>query len=85
MTNLGGYELTRRLGVGGMGEVWVGQRQAIGGAAKTVAIKLMTRDRARDPNARKMFLDEARLSMLLANSNIVQVFDVGETEDKTCS
>jgi serine/threonine protein kinase len=82
--SFGEYELTRRLGVGGMGEVWIGQRTALGGAAKTVAIKLMARERARDPNARKMFIDEARLSMLLANSNIVQVFDVGESEDKTC-
>ena len=31
-----------------------------------------------------MFLDEARLSMRLRNSNIVQVYDVAEADDKTC-
>ena len=83
-STLGGYELTRQLGVGGMGEVWMGRRTSIGGAAKTVAIKTISRPHSRDPNARKMFLDEARLSMLLANSNIVQTFDVDETEDGVC-
>ncbi|NVB42872.1 protein kinase [Pseudenhygromyxa sp. WMMC2535] len=81
---IGRYTLTRRLGVGGMGEVWMGQREALGGAAKRVAIKLMNSDKARDPNMRAMFLEEARLSMQLHGANIVQVFDADETEDQLC-
>jgi serine/threonine protein kinase len=81
---LGYYTLTHRLGVGGMGEVWKGRREALGGAARDVAIKLLSRERASNAQAHKMFLDEARLSMLLCNSNIVQVHDVAETDDKTC-
>lgn len=84
MKHLGPYVLTRRLGAGGMGEVWMGQRSAMGGAAKVVAIKMLLPERAHDPKSRKMFIDEARLSMLLTNSNIVQVFDVDETDDGTC-
>jgi serine/threonine protein kinase len=81
---LGDYTLTRRLGVGGMGEVWMGRREALGGAARDVAIKVLSPERASNAEARKMFLDEARLSMLLHNSNIVQVHDVAEAADKTC-
>lgn len=84
MRSLGPYLLTHRLGEGGMGAVWMAQRAALGGAAKSVAIKTLLAHRAHDPKSRKMFLDEARLSMLLTNSNIVQVFDVGEADDGTC-
>jgi serine/threonine protein kinase len=81
---LGPYTLIRRLGAGGMGEVWTARRSALGGAAKLAAIKILLPEKASDQNARKMFLEEARLSMLLTNSNIVQVFDVGEGSDGTC-
>jgi serine/threonine protein kinase len=82
MHKLGEYTLTRPLGSGGMGQVWMGRRETMG-AAREVAIKLLNPARA-NPDARKMFLDEARLSMLLRNSNIVQVHDVAESGDKTC-
>ena len=74
---VGPYTLTRRLGAGGMGEVWAGGRAHETGAYKTVAVKLLTPERANDENSQHMFDEEARLSMLLCNSNIVQVFDVG--------
>lgn len=53
------------------------QRVALG-ASKTVAIKLLSPNLAGKAEYRKMFLEEARLSMLLNNSRIVQVFDAGE-------
>ena len=84
ISKIGDYTLTRRLGVGGMGEVWMARREALGGAAREVAIKLLSPGRADNPEARRMFLDEARLSMLLRNSNIVQVYDVAEAGDGTC-
>src|SRR5690606_20163542 len=46
--------------------------------------KLLSPERATNVEARRMFLDEARLSMLLRNSNIVQVHDVAEVADGTC-
>jgi serine/threonine protein kinase len=77
---LGEYELLRKIGSGGMAEVWMGRRAAMAGASKAVAIKLLARDVLDDPTYRTMFLEEARLSMLLTNSNVVQVFDVGEID-----
>src|SRR5690554_1885139 len=65
-----------------MAEVWMAHRAALG-ASKTVALKLLAPHLASRQQYRTMFLEEARLSMLLNNSNIVQVFDAGE-EDGEC-
>lgn len=75
---LGDYELLRQIGRGGMAEVWMGRRAGYGGSAKPCAIKVMLPHIADDPRYRQMFLSEARLCMQLTNTNIVQVFDVGE-------
>lgn len=79
---LGQYELVQRIGQGGMAEVWKGRRQGVGRAQKTVAIKLMSPRVAGDARHRRMFLDEARLSMLMTHSNVVQVFDAGEDQGR---
>ncbi|PRP91461.1 Serine/threonine-protein kinase pkn6 [Enhygromyxa salina] len=81
---IGPYQLIRRLGSGGMGEVWMAQRAGLGGASKHVALKLLRHDHLDNDKLRLMFLGEARLAMLLNNSNIVQVFDVGEDEQGGC-
>lgn len=77
MVQVGPYQLTRCLGKGGMGEVWLGKRMAMGDAAKTVAVKLL---HTPDPAARDNFIKEAKLAMLLRHSTIVQVNDVGESQ-----
>ncbi|HLT38010.1 MAG TPA: protein kinase, partial [Enhygromyxa sp.] len=69
--------LSQRIGAGGMAEVWMGHRPTLG-ASKTVAVKLLAPNLASKQQYRDMFLEEARLSMLLNNSSIVQVFDAGE-------
>ena len=80
--SIGPYELLRRLGAGGMAEVWMSRRTS-SGASKTVAVKLLASCHADKPDFRRMFEQEARLTMLLNHSNIVQVFDVGE-DDGEC-
>lgn len=77
---IGPYQLTRSLGKGGMGEVWLGTRTAMGSAARLVAVKLL---HSSDPAARDNFIKEATLAMMLRHSTIVQVIDVGEA-DGTC-
>ncbi|MEM9462169.1 MAG: serine/threonine-protein kinase, partial [Myxococcota bacterium] len=79
---VGQYELVSRIGQGGMAEVWMGRRASVGGATKSVAIKFMSARVATDERHRRMFLAEARLSMLMNHSNVVQVFDAGEDQGR---
>lgn len=60
-----------------MAEVWLAHRATLR-ANKTLAVKLLAPNLACKAQYREMFLEEARLSMLLNHSNVVQVFDVGE-------
>jgi hypothetical protein len=78
---LGDCELLKKIGSGGMAEVWMGRKATVGGVSKAVAVKLMAGALAADPRYRRMFLEEARVSMMLTHSNIVQVFDVGQEGD----
>ena len=75
---IGGYELVRRIGVGGMAEVWVARRVSERRANKYVAIKVVADQFVGDPRFQRMFKTEVELSALLNHVNIVQVFDEGE-------
>jgi serine/threonine protein kinase len=74
---LGSYNLSKYIGAGGMAEVFLAQRVTLG-TSKTMALKLLPQNLAKKQQYRDMFQKEARLSMLLNNSNIVQVFELGE-------
>jgi serine/threonine protein kinase len=75
---IGGYELVRRIGRGGMAEVWCAKRMSERKASKFVAIKVVADRYMNDPRFQRMFRSEAELSGLLNHVNIVQVFDEGE-------
>jgi len=76
--SLGRYRLERRLGVGGMAEVFLAWQLGPGGFERKVAIKRPLPHYAEDPEAIKMFLDEARISAQLHHRNIMQVYEVDE-------
>ena len=65
-----------------MAEVWMGRRQGVGGATKSVAVKFIIPSKTNSERHREMFLSEARLSMMLSHSNVIQVFDAGEDEGR---
>ncbi len=69
------YRLSRVIGRGGMGAVWIAQNTSL---EVDVAIKLMRRDRA-TPEATARFSTEARSAARLGHPSIVRVFDFGET------
>lgn len=78
---LGGYDLLRRLGAGGMAEVHLARHSAIEGFQKLVVLKQILPHLARDRHFVRMFIEEARLAALLDHPNIVQVFDLGQEGD----
>ncbi|MBL4688827.1 MAG: serine/threonine protein kinase, partial [Nannocystaceae bacterium] len=78
---LGGYDLLRRLGAGGMAEVHLARHNAIEGFQKLVVLKQILPHLSRDRHFVRMFLAEARVAALLDHPNIVQTFDLGRDED----
>ncbi len=71
------YQVLRRIGEGGMAEVFVAEMRCQPGYNKLVALKRVLPHLAGNQRFLRMFLDEARLGLLLNHANIVHVFDVG--------
>ena len=63
------------VGGGGMGKVFRGVDTGLG---RTVALKVLTREQAADPETLARFRNEARNAARLNHDNIVQVYFVGE-------
>lgn len=75
------YRVLRRIGQGGMAEVYSAEMLCQPGYTKRVAVKRVLPQLTRNQRFMRMFLDEARIGLLLNHANIVQVFDVGRAED----
>jgi Protein kinase domain len=75
-THLGRYRLERRLGIGGMAEVFVAWQIGLAGFERRVALKRPLPDLLEDPESIAMFLEEAQLAAQLSHPNIVQIFEV---------
>ncbi|ALV46807.1 protein kinase [Arthrobacter alpinus] len=75
---LGGrFQLTSRIAIGGMGEVWRAQDQVLG---RIVAIKILKDEYTGDPGFRARFRAEAKHTALLNHEGIANVFDYGEED-----
>jgi serine/threonine protein kinase len=77
----GQYELRELIAVGGMAEVYKGRVVGAEGFEKYVAIKRILPDLAEDERFVKMLLTEARIHSALSHRNIVQIHDLGISED----
>lgn len=71
--SVGGYRVLRRLGAGGMGEVYEAER----GDGSRVALKLFSAEGAQAGFFRRRFLAEARLLSRLSHPRLVKVRDFG--------
>ncbi|WP_459792006.1 Stk1 family PASTA domain-containing Ser/Thr kinase [Arthrobacter sp. AD-310] len=71
----GRYELGTLIGRGGMADVYKGSDTRLG---RTVAIKLLRPDLARDPQFQARFKREAQAVAALNHSSIVAIYDTGE-------
>jgi eukaryotic-like serine/threonine-protein kinase len=72
------YEIVRKLGQGGMGEVFEAQDTLL---HRVVALKLLPADTTADPERRARFLTEARAASGLSHPHIVTIHDVVMTDD----
>ena len=72
----GRYRLTKRIAVGGMGEVWRAEDELLG---RQVAIKLLSAAHASDEQFRERFRGEARYAASLSHPGIARVYDYGES------
>jgi serine/threonine-protein kinase len=71
----GRYEVGELIGRGGMAEVHIGHDTRLG---RTVAIKILRSDLARDPSFQNRFRREAQAAAALNHPAIVAVYDTGE-------
>ena len=76
--SIGRYALRRRIGKGGMGEVWAAWHR---GLEREVALKILVLSDETDELAAVRFEREVRLSSGLTHPNTVRVFDSGTTEE----
>jgi len=78
MGRLGGYEIKRLLGSGGMGFVFHAHDVHL---QRAVALKVMRPETARDKGSRERFLREARAAAALKHDHIVTIYQVGQEND----
>ncbi|MFT5357823.1 MAG: serine/threonine protein kinase, partial [Polyangiales bacterium] len=71
---LGRYRIIRRLGTGGMAEVFLAKSTGAEGIEKVLVLKRVLPSFARSAKFISMFIDEAKVAMRLNHPNIVQVY-----------
>jgi serine/threonine protein kinase len=77
---VGRYALFDEIAAGGMATIHLGRLVGPVGFARTVAIKSLHPQFARDPEFVESFLDEARLASRIQHPNVVSTVDVVTTE-----
>ncbi|MEU3461177.1 serine/threonine-protein kinase [Streptomyces sp. NPDC006733] len=77
-TIAGRYELVKRLGRGGMGEVWAGRDRSL---QRDVAIKVLVPDNAAFQELAWRFEREAVAAAQISHANVVALYDRGVHED----
>jgi len=75
--NVSHYLLKRRLGIGGMGEVFLAEDLKLG---RSAAIKVIRPEVAENVERKKRFLREARAAAVLSHPGIATIYEVGQDQ-----
>jgi serine/threonine-protein kinase len=76
--SIGRYKLRRRIGKGGMGEVWEAHDRA---TRRRIALKILSPEHGRSPAAIARFEREIQATAELAHPSTIRIFDWGVTDD----
>lgn len=74
---LGGYRIERKLGVGGMGEVWLAQHTTM---QRAVALKILFPAMTADPEFVARFMREVQTAAKFEHPHVVTAFDAGQID-----
>ncbi|MBI3200910.1 MAG: protein kinase [Myxococcales bacterium] len=78
---VGRYQLVERIGEGSLAVAWRAKSFGVEGFEKTLVVKLLLPDLARDEKVVARFVREAQRAVRLSHANVVQVFDLGRVDD----
>jgi tRNA A-37 threonylcarbamoyl transferase component Bud32 len=81
--DIGSYKLVRRLGAGGMGEVWIAEHKMLArpAAVKLVRPEVLGSDEQSRRTAIRRFEREAQATAALRSYHTIEIYDFGSTED----
>lgn len=74
----GRYRLRRKIGSGGMGDVYLAEHRLL---KRECAVKLIRPEKAGEPEALARFEREVRTTAHLSHPNTIDIYDYGTTED----
>ena len=75
------YRIIRKIGEGGMGSIYEAIQEGVNGFQKSVALKMIRRDLLDDPHFIELFIKEAKLVACLNHEGVVQIHNLGQSQD----
>jgi len=76
-TSIGPYEIIRRLGAGGMGDIYLAEDTRLG---RKVALKTLPEHFTKDADRVRRFQLEAKAASALSHPNIITIYEIGQVD-----
>ncbi|MBI3606545.1 MAG: protein kinase [Nitrospirae bacterium] len=73
----GNYVLLKKIGRGGMAELFLARQVGVAGFERVLAIKRILPHLTEDPEFVEMFVNEAKIAAQITHPNVVQIYDFG--------